>query len=204
MISQAYLPSFLAAIEAPVSQAAQRVGYNWGGGNFKAQHPNKSTNESSNPISTEIIFLSMKKVIAFTLCVCLLALSYQQSRKFIELRDGRWVTIWKRYGDECLIIPGRYFGVFKPETSYLETKNTILINLFVGNSFPDTLVFRTQSHVEIHNESKGSIFLDYHKNENHLKPLIYSEETGVVNDDVTLLFVDIHDSVAMMRGKRVW
>ena len=148
----------------------------------------------------------MKKVVVAAICICLLVLGYEQSRKFIRIDGDNWVTVWKRYGNKCLAIPGRYYGITKPNTPYLLTENTTLINLFLLSASPNTIVFRTKSKVEVINESNAEFLWNYHSDEERLKSLIYTnEDPSKVRDDVKSIFVDIHDSVAMNGdGERLW
>lgn len=66
-----------------------------------------------------------KKII--TLVSVLLLIVYYQldyKRYFIESSDGKKVfTVWQRIGNNCYIIPGKYYLPFKPSKNYILTKN---------------------------------------------------------------------------------
>ncbi len=148
----------------------------------------------------------MKTLIFILICLCLFIFSYDQSRKFICIGGDNWVTIWKRYGNNCLIIPGRYYGIAAPSTSFLRTENTATISLLSLSTWSDTIVFRTKSHVEIKNELSGRYLLNFYSEETRLRALLYTEqEPRKVKDSVKVVFVDIHDSVALNGdGERLW
>lgn len=81
-----------------------------------------------------------KKII--TVVFVLLLIVYYQldyKRYFIESSDGKKVfTVWQRIGNNCYIIPGKYYLPFKPSENYILTKNyrnyiDIIFNPLNGN-----------------------------------------------------------------------
>ena len=61
--------------------------------------------------------------------------------------QSKYITLWKRLGGDCYIIPGMYKSIYKPENNYLTTKNDSYlyliwdpsdlsehITLFIGSS----------------------------------------------------------------------
>ena len=49
---------------------------------------------------------------------------FDYKRHFIESSDGKKVfTVWQRIGNNCYIIPGKYYLPFKPSENYIFTKN---------------------------------------------------------------------------------
>jgi len=56
------------------------------------------------------------------ICSCILLI--QEKRNFYYNSDKtKCVTIWKRLGGKCIVIPRKYIGLFKPDEEYLETTN---------------------------------------------------------------------------------
>ncbi|WP_233266142.1 hypothetical protein [Myroides fluvii] len=56
--------------------------------------------------------------------VGLLYFIIDQSRSFYKLEDGKEITVWKRIGGKCYVVPYNYFGISKPVDCYIETVNT--------------------------------------------------------------------------------
>jgi len=50
---------------------------------------------------------------------------WNQSRSFYCLSEERCVTVWKRIGGYCYIIPGKYYGIFEPKDNYVKTDNLV-------------------------------------------------------------------------------
>lgn len=103
-----------------------------------------------------------KKII--TVVFVLLLIVYYQldyKRYFIESSDGKKVfTVWQRIGNNCYIIPGKYYLPFKPSENYILTKNyrnyiDIIFNPLNGN-YADLSIYND---FEKHNlESNINIF----------------------------------------------
>ncbi|SFT46838.1 hypothetical protein SAMN05421857_1205 [Chryseobacterium formosense] len=66
------------------------------------------------------------KKIVILVSAFLLVVYYQldYKRYFIKSSDGKKVfTVWQRVGNNCYIIPGKYYSPFKPSKNYIQTKN---------------------------------------------------------------------------------
>lgn len=70
----------------------------------------------------------MKKVIkSLIIIITILGFTYliiDQSRSFYKLENDKEVTVWKRIGGKCYVIPYKYYGIIKPSGCYIETVNT--------------------------------------------------------------------------------
>jgi hypothetical protein len=68
----------------------------------------------------------MKKILkVFITLVGIIGLLFvwnEQSRSFFKATNGEYVTMWKRWGGTCYLIPGKYYGITKPTDNYIETK----------------------------------------------------------------------------------
>lgn len=65
-----------------------------------------------------------KKYILLFLVILFGYYQLDYKRYFIESFDGKKaVTIWQRTGNQCYIIPGKYYSPFKPSKNYTLTKN---------------------------------------------------------------------------------
>lgn len=82
----------------------------------------------------------------------LLVIAFDQSRKFYCLDDGKCVTVWKRLGGKCFVIPGKFYGVSAPSVSHIETiTNTDIAIYFVEHPTP-TYIVRCHSDFSIKNQ----------------------------------------------------
>ncbi|MFC0878888.1 hypothetical protein ACE01N_20005 [Saccharicrinis sp. FJH2] len=85
-----------------------------------------------------------RKFLIFLLIVLALFAYYQidYKRHFIYSRDRtEYITIWQRIGNNCYIIPGRYFGVTTPHKNYIKTVNHRNYFGIIWNTF-DSLDFK--------------------------------------------------------------
>lgn len=127
-----------------------------------------------------------KKII--TLVSVLLLIVYYQldyKRYFIEGSDGQKVfTVWQRIGNNCYIIPGKYYLPFKPSENYILTKNyrnyiDIIFNPSNGN-YADL-----------------SIYNDFEKHNLTTKINVFS------NNDIMMYKYGILEKYDIQRGVRV-
>ena len=67
----------------------------------------------------------MKRLFLFlVVCICAALAWYGESRKCFCLDGHKCVTVWKTYNNICYIIPGKYYGLFRPKsTNYIKTTN---------------------------------------------------------------------------------
>lgn len=105
----------------------------------------------------------------FILLILLFLVWMHLSRSFYCLEKGKCVTVWKRLGNECYIIPGKYYGLIKPSGNYIKTNNTQLFTLYFSKDIPNTIVLRNQGSFEgtggkydiINNSSDGVKIAEY-------------------------------------------
>ncbi|MGG7549798.1 hypothetical protein ACQ7CX_04165 [Chryseobacterium arthrosphaerae] len=90
--------------------------------------------------------------------VCFIAgvfLWFDQSRSFFKATNGEYITMWKRYGGTCYLIPGKYYGVTKPEDGYIETKNkNEYIDFLWLNNKPNDLLYYGNVDDKIYNKDR--------------------------------------------------
>jgi hypothetical protein len=90
----------------------------------------------------------VKKIIkiigGFVLLIIALLMWYDQSRTFYCLSDDKCITVWKRLGGKCYIVPSKHYGIFKPSNSYLQTSNTQYLTLYFTNKLPHKIIVRNQ------------------------------------------------------------
>lgn len=79
----------------------------------------------------------LKLFLVFITITAVLFIWYDQSRSFFKATNGEYITMWKRYGGICYLIPGKYYGITKPNNNYVETENK--------NEYVDFLWFNNKS-----------------------------------------------------------
>lgn len=97
----------------------------------------------------------MKKILKILIIlVCVIAglfLWFDQSRSFFKATNGEYITMWKRWGGTCYLIPGKYYGVTKPSDGYIETRNK--------NEYVDFLWFTNKSnHLLYYGNTEDKIY----------------------------------------------
>jgi hypothetical protein len=69
----------------------------------------------------------MKKIIVSIAAVTIVAIIYYQidyKRHFIGNKaNTEFITIWQRVGNNCYIIPGKYYWMTAPKDNYIKTVN---------------------------------------------------------------------------------
>lgn len=93
---------------------------------------------------TKMVKILFKIMGIFLLLIVLLLAWYDQSRTFYCLSNDKCVTVWKRLGGKCYIVPSKYYGVFKPSKNYIKATNTQYLTLYFSNDIPNKMIVRNQ------------------------------------------------------------
>ncbi len=86
---------------------------------------------------------------------------YKQSRDFYCLSEDKCVTVWKRPGGTCYVIPGKYYGVTRPSNDYVETANSSSMDIIWGDR-PSTIIVVKDEEARILNNSKDKLLIIDH------------------------------------------
>lgn len=118
-----------------------------------------------------------------------------QSRSFYCLSEDKCVTVWKRLGNKCFIIPGKYYGVLSPTVEHIRTTNNQYLTLYFADDLPGRIIVRNQSDseregYEIVESSKGRLgFVEY---TDDLKMILYKPGAKKFSDVVrTANYMDL-------------
>jgi len=126
-----------------------------------------------------------------------------EKRDFYYNKDRtECITIWKRFGGKCLVIPGKYFGLWKPNEEYLETTNRNSLTLIWTKKITDQLV--------ICNNYGGLVDLNF----KFFKVKYYGSKqrdnfinTYYLNDNIRpgyeYLSIDILENYVVLNGKKM-
>lgn len=147
----------------------------------------------------------MKKGLLFFIIVFLIAIIwFGESRSFYCLGNGNCVTIWKTYNNRSYIIPGRYYGLFRPSDQYIQSSNTNEIIIFFSEELPAAFVFHSSEDVKVYNGKKTQFtFYDYTTDTTRFNKIFYPPDALKFTDlkkDAGIMFVNIHENYAEDRS----
>ncbi len=133
----------------------------------------------------------MKKFLKIFSCsfisFAILYLIIDQSRSFYKLEEGKEVTVWKRIGGKCYVIPYKYYGIIKPISCAIESVNTGGVTLIWYNG---RLIVDTDSKMKIIN--KGDCLLEDYMNKKHKNDSIFLwNDDGVFKLKSDLKYISI-------------
>jgi|SRR5699024_7750468 len=124
-----------------------------------------------------------------------------QTRSFYCLERGKCITVWKQLGNKCYIIPGKYYGLFKPDNAYIKTTNTNLITVIWQNNH--SILIDSYVKVEIFNQFSGSVVIRLYNNEKILNDSLYTYFDGNYHKykkGVNYMSVDIEENLVVGNG----
>jgi hypothetical protein len=126
------------------------------------------------------------------------------SREFIDLPNGKKITVWKKIGNKCIITDGRYYGLFEPN-NFLKTSNINYLTLFYSDKLKNKILVYGDD-CEVFNNDKESLhFVLYNKEK--FRKYIYNENSikfSDVKDGVILYNIDISSlSLTNKSGEKI-
>lgn len=140
-----------------------------------------------------------KILLIVSLIVSCLLLWFDQSRSFYCLKDDKCITIWKRLGDKCYVIPGKYYGLFKPRNrSYIKSSNAQYMTLFFNKNDSLTMfVMDEGSHL-----SEGEKFIIFNcnrENDWNIIELTKHNESDIYKENALKKYQDLLPTVSCIR-----
>jgi hypothetical protein len=147
------------------------------------------------------------KILILILAIpCGLIIWFDQSRSFYCTSEGRCVTVWKRIGGKCYVIPDKFFGVMKPSDNFIETINHSNMGI-IWNYKNQCIVSTTDENAMIFNKDKTEIYiLNYNLNKAY-NDSVYMYFDGTYpryKKDVNFISIDILEGYAKDKdGKKL-
>lgn len=145
----------------------------------------------------------MKKILkVFITLVGIIGLLFvwnEQSRSFFKATNGEYVTMWKRWGGTCYLIPGKYYGITKPTDNYIETKNTASGDFIWNNENSKYVLFSGGKDCKIINNDSTKIKIINYLDNKQKNDSLYTEKYGYYNvykKGVIRLSIDILEGYA--------
>ncbi len=124
--------------------------------------------ENDKPMASraKIWRMLLKTIGIVLLLIAVFLVWFDQSRRFYCLSDDKCVTVWKRLGNKCYVVPGKYYGVSKPSKSYVKTININSIDIVWQDI--NSLLVLSKDEVKIFNKSTSSLSIElYDDKKNH-------------------------------------
>jgi hypothetical protein len=142
----------------------------------------------------------MKQIIRITIALITLLLIllvwYDQSRSFYCIDNNKCVTVWKRIGGDCYILPGKYFGIIKPSNQYVKTTTTAEVGIIWDRL--TILVDATKPSQIVPGEKNEIIIKDYNANKAHNDSIYTVFDGQYVNykNSIDFIIIDVKEGYA--------
>lgn len=144
----------------------------------------------------------------FPIFIISILIWYGEARKFFCLDDGKCVTVWKTYNNICYVIPGEYYGLFKPSENFIQTTNTNNLTIFFTNELPDAFIYQSDQDVIINDMKKDDfVFYDLNSNSQKFIKILYpsnAKKSSDLKDNARLIDIFIQENYAIDKdGKKL-
>lgn len=139
----------------------------------------------------------MKKTIRILLVIfsilTVLIIWFDQSRTFYCLDNNKCITVWKRIGGSCFVIPGKYYGIIKPSDNYIITSNASDMDV-VWEKDPSHVIVSMDEGSKIVNNSRNEITITDYKAKKKYNDSLYMSFDGTYlrhrkGTDFIILFI---------------
>jgi hypothetical protein len=135
--------------------------------------------------------------------VIILVLLYGESRTFYRV-DDKYITIWKKIGGECCIVPGRYYGLISPSDNFITTSNeNDGVTFYWSKEFSNAIIFKSDKHYTIVNSDTNKlVILDFNKDAEKYYSILYKTDAIYhrdIKDNPNYIDIDIFDNYSSSR-----
>lgn len=154
----------------------------------------------------------MKKtstIVIFFVLLTLLFGYFSYKRHFYYFGNtGKCITLWKRVGGKCYIIPNKFYGFSEPD-NFVELSNLSNITFYWSKELPEKFIVRNEGYEFniISKKEKNNIFLKYDDNKEYYRSLLYLKEAKEHNDvksNTEILNISIREPYATdKKGKKL-
>jgi len=155
-------------------------------------------NNKSMANRSKILMMLMKISGLFILLIVSLLVWFDQSRSFYCLSNDKYITVWKRLGYKCYIIPGKHYGVLKP-TDYIKTTNdNALTIIYDDSSGYDFVIFNNYGKkVTINLSSERIKYFENFERDIFIGEFYINER---IKDNLANLQIDIKENLVVING----
>lgn len=121
----------------------------------------------------KMVKMLLKITSVILLLIVVLLVWFDQSRSFYCLSEDKCVTVWKRLGNKCYIVPGKYYGVLNPSDNFIKMTNTGYIVAIWNNN--EGLLIDIEDNAEIVQKSFGNILIGLYNDNKTANDSLYSD-----------------------------
>jgi hypothetical protein len=144
----------------------------------------------------------MKRILLYFLVLILFILAwFGESRRFFCLESGECITVWKTYNNVCFIIPGKYYGIFRPSGNYIETSNSNNLTIYFTREFPNSLIYKSENVLVTKNDIKQPfVFYDYNTDTSKFDEILYlpnAKKNNDLKDNAQFIEIFTHENFAL-------
>ena len=148
----------------------------------------------------------LKSIFWIIVCFLICFIYIDQNRDFYCLNNNNCITVWKRIGGKCYILPYRYYSVFKPNDNFIKVPtNDYPTGLIFENDVDYTkiVVDRFKDDFEIVNNARDKYIIINYKDFEQKFDSIYTYREGhyrKYKDDVVFLSVNSKENYVSDRN----
>jgi hypothetical protein len=114
-------------------------------------------------------------------------------KQVYRVEQDKYITVWKRFGGDCYIMPYRYYGLILPNDNYIKTDNASQFQFYFLENSPNVIVIRT-SNKYIFKNKKGSLKVINFDERDAYK--FFSLSSGNLKKGVNYIFINVKESYA--------
>jgi len=121
-----------------------------------------------------------------------------EKRNIYCIGGNKCITVWKHIGGKCDVIPGKYFGITRPSSNFIQTTNANNIDFYWCELIPNKLIVRSEQDCKIINMNKEDILIIPY--DTSLRLILYGngeKRHDEVNGNVNLMGVNIKENYAI-------
>jgi hypothetical protein len=130
--------------------------------------------------------------------------NWDQSRSIYCLTPEKCITVWKRLGGKCFIIPEKYFGRKRPTGAYIKTTNTDRLDVIWKN---DNSILVNSKENAIYLQSTSKMRIKLYQEDKDVYDSLYTFLDGSYRkyrEGVNFLSVDVKENyVRDNKGQKV-
>jgi hypothetical protein len=151
----------------------------------------------------------VKKILIATILVSIsfaivLMYNLDQSRSIYCLSSEKCITVWKRLGGKCYIIPEKYYGRKSPTGAYLKTSNTDVLHVIWQE---DNSILVTSSEELIYTQSTSEMKIKLYEKNKAVYDSLFTWQNGnyrKYKKGVSYLSIDVEENyVRNNEGQKV-
>jgi hypothetical protein len=134
----------------------------------------------------------------FAFLIVMILVWYDQSRSFYCISENQFVTIWKRLGNKCLIIPDKYYGINLPQY-YIKTTNDNALTIIFDYPLSHNITISNDygKNTQINLGDKKFLYFNYDKRDVFLKEFYFNNQ---IRSSLKYIQMDIKEDLVVVNG----